>query len=76
MDGVSDIAGLYRMDLLESVLVPRVDELNRVRALDRTQPLLSLYPGQAGQYMNDDKGNGTTSQFAAIDTATGEVIGE
>ena len=53
-----------------------VDEKPQVQALDRTQPLLPLRPGQVERRTHDYKRNGTTSLFAALDVATGEVIGK
>ena len=52
------------------------DEKSQVQALDRTQPLLPLRPGQVERRTHDYKRNGTTSLFAALDVATGEVIGK
>jgi hypothetical protein len=45
------------------------------RALDRSQPLLPMRPGQPERRTHDDKRHGTTSLFAALDVATGKVIG-
>ena len=53
-----------------------VDEKSQVQALDRTQPLLPLRPGQIERRTHDYKRNGTTSLFAALDIATGTVIGQ
>lgn len=56
-----------------------VDEKSQIQALDRSQPvlpLLSLGPGQIERRTHDDKRHGTTSLFAALDTATGSVIGK
>ena len=50
-----------------------VDEKSQVQAIDRTQP---LRPGQAERRTHDYKRNGTTSLFAALDVATGEIIGK
>jgi transposase len=52
-----------------------VDEKSQVQALDRTQPLLPLRPGQAERRTHDYVRNGTTSLFAALDVAAGKVIG-
>ena len=65
--------GLY-LDPPERALVPSVDEKSQMQALDRTQPLLPMRPGQ--RRTHDDKRNGTTSLFAALDVATGKVIGK
>jgi len=52
-----------------------VDEKSQVQALDRTQPLLPLGPGQAERGTHDSMRHGTTSLFAALNVATGEGIG-
>ena len=52
-----------------------VDEKSQIQALDRTQPLLPLRPGQAERRTHDYKRHGTTSLFAALDVAAGKVIG-
>jgi hypothetical protein len=52
-----------------------VDEKSQIQALDRTQPLLPMRPGQAERRTHDYTRHGTTSLFAALDIATGEVIG-
>ena len=54
---------------------PRLDN-GRVQALDRTQPLLPMAPGQAERQTHDYVRHGTTSLFAALNVATGEVIGK
>ena len=48
---------------------------SQIQALDRTQPMLPLRPGTPARQTHDYKRNGTTSLFAALDIATGEVIG-
>ena len=56
-----------------------VDEKSQIQALDRTQPILPMLPmlpGMAEQRTHDYKRNGTTSLFAALDIATGSVIGK
>ena len=75
VDKVRDIVGLY-VDPPQHAMVLCVDEKSQVQALDRTQPLLPLRPGQAERRTHDYKRNGTTSLFAALDIATGEVIGK
>ena len=52
-----------------------VDEQRQIQALDRTQPTLPMKPGKAHRMSHDDKGNGTTSLYAALEIATGEVTG-
>ena len=53
-----------------------VDEKSQIQALDRTQPGLPLKKGRAGTMTHDYKRHGTTTLFAALDVATGTVIGE
>ena len=72
VDKVRDIVGLY-MDPPQHALVLCVDEKSQVQALDRTQPLLPLRPGQVERRTHDYKRNGTTSLFAALDIATGRL---
>ena len=57
-------------------LVLCVDEKSQIQALDRSQPLLPMRPGQAERRSHDYKRHGTTSLFAALDIATGEIIGK
>ena len=52
-----------------------VDEKSQIQALDRTQPMLPLRTRTPARQTHDYKCNGTTSLFAALDIATGEVIG-
>ena len=75
MDKTRDIVGLY-VDPPQHAMVLCVDEKSQVQALDRTQPLLPLRPGQVERRTHDNKRNGTTSLFAALDIATGTVIGQ
>src|SRR6266481_1087930 len=72
---VEDIVGLY-VDPPEKALVLSVDEKSQIQALDRTQPGLPLKKGRAGTMTHDYKRNGTTTLFAALDVASGTVIGE
>jgi hypothetical protein len=57
-------------------VVQCVDEKSQIEALDRSRPMLPLRPGQAARRTHDDKRHGTTSLFAALDVATGRVIGQ
>ena len=75
VEKVRDVVGLY-MSPPERAIVLCVDEKSQVQALDRTQPLLPLKPGQAERHTHDYVRNGTTSLFAALNVATGEVIGK
>ena len=72
---VVDIVGLY-LNPPEEALVLGVDEKSQIQALSRTQPLLQLRPGQVERHTHDYKRNGTTTLFAALNIATGEVIGD
>ena len=74
IDKVRDIVGLY-LDPPEHALVLCVDEKSQIQALDRTQPLLPMRPGQVERRTHDYVRHGTTSLFAALDVKTGEVIG-
>ena len=72
---VRDIVGLY-LNPPTKAMVLCVDEKSQIQALDRTQPLLPLAPGVAERRTHDYKRHGTTSLFAALDLASGRVIGE
>ena len=72
---VEDIVGLY-LDPPERALVLSIDEKSQIQALDRTQPGLPMKKGRAGTMTHDYKRNGTTTLFAALDVASGMVIGE
>ena len=72
---VIDVVGLY-LHPPEGALVLCVDEKTQIQALDRTQPILPLRPGQAERRTHDYKRNGTTSLYAALEIATGQVLGE
>ena len=74
VEKVRDIVGLY-MAPPERALVLCVDEKSQIQALDRTQPLLPMRPGQAERRSHDYTRHGTTTLFAALDVATGAVIG-
>lgn len=71
---VIDIVGLY-LNPPENGIVLSVDEKSQIQALERTQPLLPLKFGQAERRTHDYKRHGTTTLFAALDTANGAVIG-
>src|SRR5246127_2127644 len=75
VEKVRDIVGLY-MNPPEHALVFCVDEKSQIQALDRTQPLLPLRPGQAERGTHDYKRHGTTSLFAALELKTSRVIGQ
>jgi len=67
-----DIIGLY-MKPPDNALVLSVDEKTQIQALDRTQPLLPLGPGQIERRTHDYTRNGTVSLYAALDIKTGQV---
>ena len=73
VEKVRDIVGLYLNPPDRVVLC--ADEKSQIQALDRTQPLLPMRPGQAERRTHDDVRHGTTSLFAALDVKTGTVIG-
>ena len=75
VEKVRDIVGLY-LNPPDRAVVLCVDEKSQIQALDRTQPLLPMRPGQAERRTHDYVRHGTTSLFAALDTATGNVLGE
>lgn len=75
VEKVRDIVGLY-MAPPTNALVLCVDEKSQIQALDRSQPLLPMRPGQPERRAHDYKRHGTTSLFAALDIATGKVIGK
>jgi transposase len=75
VEKVRDIVGLY-LDPPDKALVLSVDEKSQIQALDRTQPGLPMKKGRAGTMTHDYKRHGTTTLFAALDIATGKVIGQ
>src|SRR3954471_3798783 len=75
VEKVRDIVGLY-LSPPERALVLCVDEKSQIQALDRTQPMLPMRPGQVERRTHDYKRHGTTSLFAALNVKTGNVIGE
>lgn len=75
VEKVRDIVGLY-MSPPDHALVLCVDEKSQIQALDRTQPLLPLRPGQVERRTHDYRRHGTTSLFAAFNAQSGKVIGE
>src|SRR6188768_1741295 len=75
VEKVRDIVGLY-LSPPERAVVLCVDEKSQIQALDRTQPMLPMRPGQVERRTHDYKRNGTTSLFAALDLKTSRVIGQ
>lgn len=74
VEKVRDIVGLY-LDPPERALVLCTDEKSQIQALDRSQPLLPLAPGQCERRTHDYERHGTTTLFAALDVKSGRVIG-
>jgi transposase len=72
---VRDVVGLYVSPPAHAVVLC-VDEKSQIQALDRSQPMLPMRPGQAARRSHDYTRHGTTSLFAALDIATGRVIGK
>jgi transposase len=72
---VRDVVGLYLAPPAQAIVLC-VDEKSQIQALDRSQPMLPMRPGQAARRSHDYTRHGTTSLFAALDIATGRVIGK
>jgi len=72
---VIDIVGLY-LDPPAGALVLCVDEKTQIQALDRTQPILPIRPGLPEGRTHDYRRHGTTSLYAALEVATGQVVTE
>lgn len=70
-----DVVGLY-LTPPENAIIFCVDEKSSIQALDRSQPGLPMKPGRCGTMTHDYKRHGTSTLFAALNTLTGEVIGE
>jgi len=75
IEKVRDIVGLY-LHPPDRALVLCADEKSQIQALDRSQPLLPMRPGQPERRTHDYVRHGTTSLFAALVVQTGKVIGE
>jgi transposase len=73
-DKLEAIVGLY-LNPPEHALVLSVDEKSQIQALDRTQPGLPMKKGRGQTMTHDYKRNGTTTLFAALNPANGEVFG-
>jgi transposase len=74
IDKVRDVVGLY-LDPPERAVVLCVDEKSQIQALDRTAPVLPMLPGTPARASHDYVRAGTSSLFAALNLATGTVIG-
>lgn len=75
VEKVRDIVGLY-MSPPENAVVMCVDEKSQIQALERAQPVLPMDIGQPERRTHDYIRHGTTDLFAALDAATGKVIGK
>jgi len=71
---VTDVVGLY-LAPPERAVVLCVDEKSQIQALDRTAPVLPMLPGVPARASHDYKRAGTSSLYAALDLASGQVIG-
>lgn len=75
IEKVRDVVGLY-MSPPENALVLCVDEKSQIQALNRTQPVLPMRIGEVERRTSDYDRHGTTTLFAALNVATGEVLGK
>ena len=71
---VRDVVGLY-LDPPERALVLCVDEKTQIQALNRTAPVFPMLPGTPARASHDYVRHGTSSLYAALDLASGKVIG-
>jgi transposase len=74
-DKIQDVVGLY-LHPPKNAVVLCFDEKTQIQALSRTQPLLPLRPGLPARRTHDYRRNGTTDLFAALNIATGKVVGQ
>ena len=72
---IHDVVGLY-LNPPTNAVVLSVDEKTQIQALNRTQPILPLRPGIPARQTHDYRRNGLTSLYAALNVASGEVVGE
>ena len=75
VEKITDVVDLY-LNPPDRALVLSIDEKTQIQALDRTQPGLPMKKGRAGTMTHDYKRNGTMTLLAALDVATGRVIGQ
>jgi transposase len=73
VDKVRDVVGLY-LDPPERAVVLCVDEKSQIQALDRTAPIFPMLPGTPERATHDYRRSGTSSLYAALDIASGQVI--
>ena len=74
IEKVRDVVGLY-LDPPERAVVLCVDEKSQIQALDRSAPVLPMMPGMPERRTHDYLRGGVTTLFAALNAATGEIIG-
>lgn len=67
---IRDVVELY-LNSPDNAVVVSIDEKSQIQAVDRTFPMLPMRPGIGAQQTHDDKHNGTTTLFAALQPATG-----
>ena len=72
---LADVVGLY-LDPPENSIVFCVDEKSQIQALERTQPILPMRPGIPEKQTHDYHRHGTTTLFAALNVASGKIIGK
>ena len=75
LEKLTDVVGLY-LNPPEQAMVLCVDAKSQIQALDRTQPGLPMKKGRCGTLTHDYKRNGTTTLFAALELAQGQVVGQ
>ena len=75
VEKVRDIVGLY-LNPPENAVVLCVDEKSQIQALERTQPMLPMGLGYVEGVTHDYRRHGTTTLFAALDTANGKVLAQ
>ncbi len=75
VEKVRDIVGLY-LNPPDNAMVLCVDEKSQIQALERTQPMLPMGLGYVEGVTHDYRRHGTTTLFAALDVATGQVISQ
>lgn len=75
IEKVRDIVGLY-LHPPDKAVVLSVDEKTQIQALDRSQPLLPMRPGQVERRTHDYVRHGTTALFAALHVKSGAILGE
>lgn len=72
---LEDVVGLY-LDPPKNSIVFCVDEKSQIQALERSQPILPILPGVPERQTHDYYRHGTTTLFAALNVASGKVIGD